>query len=59
MASIHKEIHIFQTSPRELNNRGRTWDLDAIVTEIDNARESLDIHVMDYFPLFIYKQPQV
>ncbi|EYB97877.1 hypothetical protein Y032_0136g1975 [Ancylostoma ceylanicum] len=47
------------TSPKELNNRDRTWDLDAIVTEIDNARESLDIHVMDYFPLFIYRQPQV
>ncbi|KIH55041.1 phospholipase D domain protein [Ancylostoma duodenale] len=47
------------TSPKELNNRDRTWDLDAIVTEIDNARDSLDIHVMDYFPLFIYRQPHV
>ncbi|ETN70593.1 phospholipase D domain protein [Necator americanus] len=47
------------TSPKELSNRDRTWDLDAIVTEIDNAKESIDIHVMDYFPLFIYKMPKV
>ncbi|VDM75321.1 unnamed protein product [Strongylus vulgaris] len=46
------------TSPKELNNRARTWDLDAIVTEIDNANESLDIHVMDYFPLIVYSQPK-
>ncbi|VDK46849.1 unnamed protein product, partial [Cylicostephanus goldi] len=48
----------FQTSPKELNHQGRTWDLDAILTEIDNARESLDIHVMDYFPLIVYTRPK-
>ncbi|KAJ1370791.1 hypothetical protein KIN20_032594 [Parelaphostrongylus tenuis] len=47
------------TSPKELSNRDRTWDLDAIVTEIDNANESLNIHVMDYFPLFIYSSPKM
>ncbi|CAI4220569.1 unnamed protein product [Auanema sp. JU1783] len=35
----------------------RTWDLDAIVTSINNATTTLDIHVMDYFPAFIYKKP--
>lgn len=48
-----------QTSPRELNNPRRTWDLDAIVSEIDAAAKFLDIHVMDYFPLFIYRNPRV
>ncbi|CAJ0609368.1 unnamed protein product [Cylicocyclus nassatus] len=46
------------TSPKELNHQGRTWDLDAIVTEIDSARELLDIHVMDYFPLIVYTSPK-
>lgn len=46
------------TSPKDLNHRSRTWDLDAIVSEIDNSKEFCNIHVMDYFPLFIYKKPQ-
>lgn len=48
-----------QTSPKELNNPRRTWDLDAIVSEIDAAKKFIDIHVMDYFPLFIYRNPRV
>lgn len=47
------------TSPKELNNPRRTWDLDAIVSEIDAAKKFIDIHVMDYFPLFIYRNPKV
>uniref|UniRef100_A0A1I7WYP1 PLDc_3 domain-containing protein n=1 Tax=Heterorhabditis bacteriophora TaxID=37862 RepID=A0A1I7WYP1_HETBA len=51
------EIYL-ATSPKELNNIQRTWDLDAIVGEIDRARQFLNIHVMDYFPLFIYRKPR-
>ncbi|CAD6194991.1 unnamed protein product [Caenorhabditis auriculariae] len=47
------------TSPKELSNRGRTWDLDAIVGEIDAAKKFIDVHVMDYFPLFLYRKPQL
>ncbi|CAB3398248.1 unnamed protein product [Caenorhabditis bovis] len=47
------------TSPKELNNPRRTWDLDAIVHEIDSAKQFIDIHVMDYFPLFLYRNPKV
>ncbi|PAV61389.1 hypothetical protein WR25_05132 isoform A [Diploscapter pachys] len=51
------EIYV-ATSPKQLNNKGRTWDLDAIVSEIDAAQTTLDIHVMDYFPLFLYRKPR-
>ncbi|VDK42833.1 unnamed protein product [Anisakis simplex] len=45
------------TSPPALNAPHRTWDLDAILRAIDDAKSYLYIHVMDYFPMFIYSKP--
>ncbi|CAG9802406.1 unnamed protein product [Chironomus riparius] len=44
----------FSGSPPPLNARGRTNDLDAIVTTIQNAERFIHISVMDYFPLQLY-----
>ncbi|KAF8355064.1 hypothetical protein PRIPAC_96687 [Pristionchus pacificus] len=48
----------FQSSPPRLNNPGRTHDLDAILETINSAEEFVNLHVMDYFPLFVYRKPQ-
>jgi len=45
-------------SPRQLNGAKREWDLDAIVNTIDDAKTELDIHVMDYVPMFVYQKPR-
>lgn len=37
-----------------MNSPEQTWDLDAIVHEIQNAQKFIDIDVMDYFPLYLY-----
>jgi phospholipase D3/4 len=49
------EVHI-AASPRRLNGQKRDWDLDAIVQTIDESKHRLDIHVMDYVPLFVYQK---
>ncbi|GMT06949.1 hypothetical protein PENTCL1PPCAC_29123 [Pristionchus entomophagus] len=49
---------LIQSSPPRLNNPGRTHDLDAILETINSAEEFLNLHVMDYFPLFVYRKPQ-
>ncbi|KAK0396893.1 hypothetical protein QR680_001901 [Steinernema hermaphroditum] len=46
------------SSPKSLNSVGRTWDLDSIVHALDTASSHADIHVMDYFPMFIYSKPR-
>jgi len=51
------EVYI-AASPRQLNGLKREWDLDAIVNVIDEAKRDLDIHVMDYVPLFVYQKPR-
>jgi hypothetical protein len=33
-----------------------TWDLDAIAHELSQAKDYALIHVMDYFPMFLYSQ---
>lgn len=44
------------SSPPPLSARGRTNDLDAILSTIDSAITYVNIAVMDYFPLTIYDQ---
>ncbi|VDM41039.1 unnamed protein product [Toxocara canis] len=46
------------TSPPILNAPHRTWDLDAILQAINDSKNFLYIHVMDYFPMFIYSNPR-
>uniref|UniRef100_A0A1I8AP36 PLD phosphodiesterase domain-containing protein n=1 Tax=Steinernema glaseri TaxID=37863 RepID=A0A1I8AP36_9BILA len=46
------------SSPKSLNSVGRTWDLDSIVHTLDEATTHAYIHVMDYFPMFIYSKPR-
>ncbi|CAK5083755.1 unnamed protein product [Meloidogyne enterolobii] len=43
-------------SPRSLNSPRRSWDLNDIVEAIKNAKTFILIHVMDYFPMFLYTQ---
>lgn len=54
---VRTEVFI-ATSPRQLNAPYRTWDLDAILRAINEAQNHLYIHVMDYFPMFIYSKPK-
>ncbi|KAE9550410.1 hypothetical protein FO519_006377 [Halicephalobus sp. NKZ332] len=49
------EIYL-ASSPKPKDAPSRTWDLDAIVHEISRSKKYLYIHVMDYFPMFIYSQ---
>jgi len=51
------EVYV-AASPRQLNGVKRDWDLDAIISVIDEAKNNLDIHVMDYVPLFVYQKPR-
>jgi len=51
------EVHV-AASPRQLNGIKRDWDLDSIINVIDEAKHQLDIHVMDYVPLFVYQKPR-
>ncbi|XP_020812470.1 phospholipase D3 [Drosophila serrata] len=44
------------SSPPPLSARGRTEDLDAIISTIDSAITYVNIAVMDYYPLTIYDQ---
>lgn len=44
----------FSNSPPPLNAKGRTNDLNAIISTILNAERFVHISVMDYFPLQLY-----
>uniref|UniRef100_F1KU68 Phospholipase D3 n=1 Tax=Ascaris suum TaxID=6253 RepID=F1KU68_ASCSU len=46
------------TSPPLLNGPRRTWDLEAILRAINDSKAYLYIHVMDYFPMFVYSKPR-
>nr|CAD2178950.1 unnamed protein product [Meloidogyne enterolobii] len=49
------DVHL-SASPRSLNSPRRSWDLNDIVEAIKNAKTFIFIHVMDYFPMFLYTQ---
>jgi len=51
------EVHL-AASPRQLIGQKREWDLEAIVNIIDEAKDRLRIHVMDYVPMFTYQKPR-
>lgn len=44
-----------QSSPAEMNPKGRTHDLQAIKKTISKAEKFVYISVMDYFPTFLYQ----
>lgn len=44
----------FQSSPPPMSPKGRTQDVDAIVSVINKAEKFVHISVMDYFPLTLY-----
>ncbi|KAF7639609.1 hypothetical protein Mgra_00000933 [Meloidogyne graminicola] len=48
-------VHL-SSSPRSMNNLKRSWDLNDIVEAIKNSKKEIFIHVMDYFPMFLYTQ---
>lgn len=37
-----------------LNAPSRSWDLDTIISAISSAKTFVNIHVMDYIPMFVY-----
>lgn len=34
----------------------RSWDLDTIINAISTSKTFINIHVMDYIPMFIYSK---
>ncbi|CAG2112046.1 unnamed protein product [Medioppia subpectinata] len=44
------------SSPKPFCPFGRTNDIDAILSIIENADKFIDIAVMDYFPIFLYQK---
>lgn len=44
----------FSSSPPQMNPKGRTNDVSAILRTIQNAERFIHISVMDYFPLELY-----
>lgn len=44
----------FSSSPPQMNPKGRTNDLNAILHTINTAERFIHISVMDYFPLELY-----
>ncbi|XP_049646316.1 5'-3' exonuclease PLD4 [Suncus etruscus] len=47
----------FSASPPVLCPRGRTRDLDALLTELGHAREFIYVSVMEYFPTTRFRHP--
>lgn len=41
-------------SPHEVRGKGRTWDQDALVYTLDDARKSISVSVMDFGPIGLY-----
>lgn len=50
-------ILLAQASPPVLCPRGRTRDLDALLTELGHAREFIYVSVMEYFPTTRFRHP--
>uniref|UniRef100_A0A914HY77 PLD phosphodiesterase domain-containing protein n=1 Tax=Globodera rostochiensis TaxID=31243 RepID=A0A914HY77_GLORO len=48
-------VHL-AASPQAMNCPGRGWDLTGIIDAIKGARKRIFVHVMDYFPMFLYSQ---
>lgn len=48
-------VHL-ASSPKTMNCPLRSWDLDDILSAIRGARNHIHVHVMDYFPMFLYTQ---
>ncbi|KAL3112799.1 hypothetical protein niasHT_019773 [Heterodera trifolii] len=48
-------VHL-AASPQAMNCPGRAWDLTGIIDAIKGARKRIFVHVMDYFPMFLYSQ---
>ncbi|KFD73191.1 hypothetical protein M514_04796 [Trichuris suis] len=44
------------SSPRNLHEQGRTWDLEAITSAIRAAKHYIYIHVMDFIPMIVYQK---
>lgn len=45
------------SSPLPFNPIGRTNDIDAVLDTINKAKKSIDIAVMDYFPMYLFARP--
>lgn len=45
------------SSPAPFNPRGRTDDIDAVLSVINSAKKFIYVAVMDYFPTYLYKKP--
>ncbi|KAM4732402.1 5'-3' exonuclease PLD3 isoform 2-T2 [Anableps anableps] len=67
LSSADKPLHLnfngvpaqvyLSSAPPPISARGRSDDLSAILSVIDDAREFIHISVMDYLPLSQYTQP--
>uniref|UniRef100_A0A5S6Q1J0 PLD phosphodiesterase domain-containing protein n=1 Tax=Trichuris muris TaxID=70415 RepID=A0A5S6Q1J0_TRIMR len=44
------------SSPRNLHEQGRVWDLEAITSAIHAAKSFIYIHVMDFIPMIVYQK---
>ena len=54
------ESQVFlSSSPPAFNPKGRTNDIDALLTVINRADNFINIAVMDYFPTYLYSKKQV
>jgi phospholipase D3/4 len=53
---IPSEVYI-TSSPKPFNPNGRTNDVQALLSVINNASKFIYIAVMDYFPTFLYSYP--
>jgi phospholipase D3/4 len=54
------EGNLFITNaPPEVSGPGRTWDQDGIVDTIYDAREFVDVSVMDFLPQSMYETPPI
>ncbi|CAL5991837.1 Phospholipase_D3-like [Hexamita inflata] len=51
-------FYIAQSPPKQLAQT-RTHDLESIISQIQNAKTSINIQSMDYSPLMIYTKPQM
>uniref|UniRef100_A0A7E4UQ78 PLD phosphodiesterase domain-containing protein n=1 Tax=Panagrellus redivivus TaxID=6233 RepID=A0A7E4UQ78_PANRE len=52
-AGVRTEVYL-ASSPKPIETPSRTWDLDAVVHEISRAKKFINVHVMDYIPMFVY-----
>lgn len=48
----------YQSSPPPLSAKGRTEDIDAILSVIDDAKKFVYISVMDYTPTEEFSEPR-